>query len=374
MLATALNNDHGLSIYLRWSAIRVGNAPIPITPGVEPVRALHVVTTENESHRAKKKLEQIYHMHRTTFPLGIRLRFVPNKVSPKGIVKIKRCRYEQSVWLANIEHERYNGIELLDTKSRNLTSLREQLMKIPSSSGEHSLFFCVNQHWNNPSSVVFTFRKEDREEARYMIPAVYTFVTKSTQNRDYDKYFNNLARLHAKEFSWDAATKSITHKDDDRIPEAATAADIIFFGLEKLMIYDEDATTNSEIGKIDNTASSVQTFTSGTTINKPTGKFDDASTIASVNSIDTYINDANQVSIVNVHEIKRDIAKLTNSVTLLNVATKARENETKQILDKIEQVMNKNTTTQITDSNTTDPSTQPTTTPRTDTPSPRNCL
>ena len=274
-------------------------------------------------------------MQRTSFPLGIRLRLVPNKVSPKGIIKIKRSRYEQSVWLANIEHERYNGIELLDTKSKELTTLREQLMKIPSSKGDHSLFFSVNQHYKYTSSFVFTFRTEDSEEARYMIPAIYTYVTKSTKNKEYDKYFNDIARLHAKEFSWDEDSKTIINRDDDKIPEAATAADIIFFGLDKLMNYDEDSAKGATT-TIDITNSSVVTYTTGKTENQLTGKFDDASTIASVNTFDSDTEDNDHTtSATGVHALKKDIIKLTNAVTLLNVNVKARDNQTQEILGKM---------------------------------------
>jgi hypothetical protein len=169
-----------------------------------------------------------------------------------------------------------------------------------------------------------------------MIPVIYTYVTKSTNNKEYDKkYFNDSGRLHAKDFYWDEDNKTIVHRDDDRIPDEAAAADIIFFGLDKLMKYDEESGVEATT-TIDITNSSVQTFTTGKNEHQLTGKFDDASTIASVNTLDSGNDDDDlNPSASDVKGLKKDIVKLTNAVTLLNVHVKSRDNEAKELLGKM---------------------------------------
>lgn len=254
--------------------------------------------------------------------------------------KHKKCRMEQKGWLRCLEHARYDGIELLDSRSGSLTSLREQIMKIKAPNGINSLFVSVNQQWNNPELVVFSFRKQDSNEAQKMIPALRTYITKSTKIKEYGNYFNDIGKMHSKNFDWDEETKSIINRSDKFIPEAATAADIVFWGLEEYIDYNEDdeqlshtSTATAETQGIDNTTSSVNTFTSGTSTKKFTGRFDDASTIASVSSTDTETSDQHKIP-SNIHTIQREIVKLTNSITLLNVNAKARDEESKQLFQK----------------------------------------
>ncbi len=101
------------------------------------------------------------------------------------------------------------------------------------------------------------------------------------------------------------------------------------------MKYDEESVVEATT-TIDITNSSVQTFTTGKTQNQLTGKFDDASTIASIDTLDSLNNDDDHNSPASeVKGLKKDIVKLTNAVTLLNVHVKSHDNEAKELLGKM---------------------------------------
>jgi hypothetical protein len=72
VLASALNRDYGLQIYFRWSIIKIGT--IYKNPD-DHVRVLHVITTPEEADRTASLFDKLYHPDRTSFPLGIKLRF-----------------------------------------------------------------------------------------------------------------------------------------------------------------------------------------------------------------------------------------------------------------------------------------------------------
>ena len=347
-LATVLQKDYGISVGLRWSVIRTGRFAVSEDAAV---RALHVITTAapEEQERVSNKLKNIYHTIRTSFPLGIRLRFI---ATPKGldyslINKIKRCRRDQNKCINNLEHERYDGIDQLDSKSGDLTTLREQIMKIKSpANNDQSLFVSVNQQFNNPDKVVFSFRKRDADTARAMIPALHIYIINSTQNKGYGQYFNRIAKLHSKNFSWDEDNKNIITKADSLIPDETIDTDLIFWGLDEVLdsievdnTTQDDRTINTSNTNIDNMSCSVKTFTTGKNSQQITGKFDDASTIASANSTDTEGSlTTNTVphTISTISNLKRELTKLTNSVTLLKVNDKTRADESKSILGKLE--------------------------------------
>jgi hypothetical protein len=349
-LSRVLLNDHGIEVALRWSAIRVGKSTV--TPE-STVRALHVITAPHpdEQDRITKKLVQIYHIKRTSFPLGIRLRFVgtPTGMDYSLINKIKQCRADQLKGINNLEHERYNGIDRLDVKMGNLTTLREQIMMIKAPANpQQSLFVSVNQQYNNHEKVVFSFRKRDAQDARSMIPAIRTYVINSTKNKDYGQYFNKLAKIHSRNFSWDDQQQTVTIKSNTLVPDEAIAEDIIFWGLDILDTPPEDpnnANANTDDDtiltsntKIDNMSSSVKTFTTGQSSQNITGRFDDASTIASVNSSNTETSiDSNMVP-NEIITLRRELTKLTNSVTLLKVNDQTRAEESKTILGKMEHI------------------------------------
>ena len=173
-----------------------------------------------------------------------------------------------------------------------------------------------------------------------MIPGIRTYVLNATKNKEYGQYFNRLAKIHSQNFSWDDQKQAVILKSDALISNDAIEKDIIFWGLENVtsdLATDHDNQTITTANtNIDNMISSVKTFTTGHTSKKQTGQFDDASTIASVNSTDTDASDSQETMVPSSVTIRRELVKLTNSITLLKVNDKTRSDESKTILGKLE--------------------------------------
>ena len=155
MLAAAINRDYSLEIYLRWSLIS-GDSE---SKEENQVKALHIVASSNGRQRAIKYFRDLYHTKRSTFPLGMRMRFIPmpNAVSASRLQEIKKCKSQQRGWLQSIDHEVSEDIEHLDISMDDMPSLRQMISKMKSDTDDAPLYVGINFQWNSNSPTIFTF-------------------------------------------------------------------------------------------------------------------------------------------------------------------------------------------------------------------------
>jgi hypothetical protein len=132
LLSEVLKNDHNLEVTFRYQVITTGQGPIPEE---QKVRALYVITSQQEYEQKRKELYKIYHPTTKKFPLALQLRFIPWVFRPTvtKLTQLLALRRRQAVFLKMAIQVPSWEIVSLDTKPNPATpSLREYVMGVVS--------------------------------------------------------------------------------------------------------------------------------------------------------------------------------------------------------------------------------------------------
>jgi hypothetical protein len=296
-------------------------------------RALHVVTNPNCQIAATKIFRRIYDATKQQhFPLGIRMRFIPmaSAVSHGKIYDLKKCRLQQRGWLNSIEHTTYDGIELLDTSSQKMPTLRNMIMKLKSKSDGNPLFISVNTQWNNNEKTIFTFRRKLANEARPRIPTLLTYLIHTTKYKNCNVYFTQSAQNEAQQNVWGESTKEVVRAADQYVPSDAINEDIILLGLQDYISYNDPTVQDTERSEniyLGTETSSVNSFTSGNTNQRTTSKFYDTSTVGSKESDIQTSTASTQHATSDYQALRQDIAQMNKNLTILDANSKSKQND-----------------------------------------------
>jgi hypothetical protein len=71
-LAKTINKNYKLQINFRWTTVYSGDIE-----NNNPVKASHVISSSESQIEAKNQFNNIYHLGKTTFPMGMRMGFIP---------------------------------------------------------------------------------------------------------------------------------------------------------------------------------------------------------------------------------------------------------------------------------------------------------
>jgi hypothetical protein len=328
VLSNFINKKYNLQISFRWTTINSGQ-----NSNNKEVKALHVVSAFKSQITAKKEFNMIYHVTKTTFPLGMRMRFVPilSKAGPNIIERVKRCRLDQKGWLSCLDNRYTTDITMLDTSLHQCPSLRELLMKLKSKKDNRKLFMGINKQWNSMDRYIFTFRKEVKEEAINRINTLYLYLKSTTGYPYLHKYFSDSAIETSQEQVWDSTLKEVIQSSDLNFQLEAIDKDIEHMGIQDFISYvDEDKNEDSHamnvyLGK---ESSSVTTFASN--------KDDDLKSIGTNETEKTVLNDTKIVtSTDNDTNNKKDINQLFRSVAVIDANVKQGFNNNEEIIGRL---------------------------------------
>lgn len=211
-LAHVLANDHDLHLYFRYSKIYLGRGE-KFGPD-EGVKALIAVCESKDYRDYSKVLKVIYHQSSKDFPLGIKLRFMPQTTNEdEDILLLQQLfRAQQEQWLTTLNIAFSSDIRLLDASIQSRKTLRNHIMNM-----KHSdlspLFVCVDSQWNNGSRFIFTFIESHEQEAKRMVNTLAAYLIKK-KGEDVIPYFTTDAIEFAKTLHWDEKRQYFMTEDE----------------------------------------------------------------------------------------------------------------------------------------------------------------
>jgi hypothetical protein len=164
----------GLQVEIRSHAVRIEQQEK--IKQEDMVKALNVYGDYNRMATIRSVLMKIYKEgNKKGFPLGIKMRFVPNIADPRYPVtsgtksNIKILRGKQKSFLKNIRKQKSHTIQGLDFYIEEVkATLRQVIMGMRSSEDEDKTLF-ISAEDDGGTRVTFTFHKRFEDEARHMV-------------------------------------------------------------------------------------------------------------------------------------------------------------------------------------------------------------
>jgi hypothetical protein len=214
LLAEQLSYLLGIPVGLQWRMIFTERPPEGITEK-DKVRAIHFEVEDNDVPYAKKALAELYHHNKLEgFPLGIRLRFVPDfqRVTySQDKDKIRELIGMQQTFQDKIGHTASSDIWSIDAKLPDGRSLREYMMNMKVDNElSKPLFVAINP---DPKGLQYLFFPQFRDEATSTLMHLLVRLRSEypeARKTSLDKLFDRNARERADETKWDPVTKKAT--------------------------------------------------------------------------------------------------------------------------------------------------------------------
>ena len=144
------------------------------------IRALHLECSSEHHRQAKITLSNMYHYSATVFPLGIRMRWVPEIASLQGqndsIKKATLLRGRQSQFKAMMQMCVNDEITIMDVVDKDRSkSLRDVIMEIVHPITGVLLFHSVSKMWNS-SKYMFHYIPANADMAAMIAKGLIPFL------------------------------------------------------------------------------------------------------------------------------------------------------------------------------------------------------
>ena len=202
-LAKAIKKSDGKTeVGLRQMRIRTS-----VNGKASPIRALGIECDAKHETQTKDQLIKLYQSSNTTWPLGIKLRFMRDPrflCGAEAVAKTTHLLGKHDRFQNGICIRRNSDIMELDFKnSTHKKSLREILMSIKSiKRPSNGLFHSIDPLWNNPDTHVFTFLPDFMEQAENVISQMIPYLAHI--EGDYTRsFFSSEALSRAEGCTWD---------------------------------------------------------------------------------------------------------------------------------------------------------------------------
>jgi len=243
-LSQAIWEFTGVQVAIRFRAIADGtkkdyNAkPDPKAPKPPPpVKALHIEIDKRNQGGSRSRIEALYSSKATTFPLGIKMRFVRDHhllTNSQAKAKAECLRAHQERFLNQMETCITWEISTLDLEDRSTeATLRQLIMNIPDPANPASrLFHSVNKMFNQKGTI-FRFHPSRSQNARDVVAGLCVYIKGLWQgvidDRKFNKFFTDTALDRAKDAWWDPSQKCVvTRADEEMASILQTDKDLIF--------------------------------------------------------------------------------------------------------------------------------------------------
>lgn len=200
---------------MRGIPIEIRTQPIRLTaqgkiPNEEQVKACHLHTEFDAVAKCRRAMNEIYGSRTTTgFPLGKKMRFVPNVADSRFPCtmqtrsNVKAMLAKQKRFLKKTKTSTNWSIRGLDYMVEEIGfTLRQALMGIRSASdNDRNLFISVDEY-SNSTNVAFVFHEELEEEAHSVIPLLSVIMEAKYGPRIWN-WFTDDAKDQTAGFYWD---------------------------------------------------------------------------------------------------------------------------------------------------------------------------
>ena len=200
-LAHVLANDDDLHLFFRYSKIYLGKGEkFALNEGV---KAIFAVCDAKDFEFYSTALKIIYHRSVTHFPLGIKLRFMPQVMNADEdlLITQQKFRAQQEQFLASIVTASSMDIRLLDASVGGKKTLRNVIMNLTHPNGIQ-MFLSVDTQWNNTARHIFAFTKNHEKNAIRMVNTLPAYLNRLKQ-QDVLPYFTIEAIEKSSKLQWD---------------------------------------------------------------------------------------------------------------------------------------------------------------------------
>ena len=254
-LKTTIEEIIGEPISLRWMRISDGSYAKGRDYSKDP-RALHVECARQHSPTVQKELQKLYNSKAKSFPLHIRMRFVP-QIQQLLDLQSKRKAHQlanrQMGWTTQCQMlSRDDIIEIDRPIDETNTTLRDVIMAIKNINNEN-IFSSIDRKWNG-QGFNFSFHPKFAEEGPITIRGLYPRIFYSHGER-VNKFFSPSAVIQGQQMKYDPNTHSVTSEADETINDLMEADPDMEFTV------DEEKESNKMIfEKVRNDDDSVSTF------------------------------------------------------------------------------------------------------------------
>ena len=221
---------YGTKVGLRYMAINTGRRG-KYNPDVQLPKAIHIEVAEGQAARVSTMLNDDYSSAQTTFPMGTKMRFVPDlnqlmnfqtraksiQLSNRQMAFEEKLGYAMSWEIADL----HSPIPSLGNQC-----LAEFITSIPSKSAPHLMIFHSVATGYQAGTTAFSFIPQLEEEARTMVAALLPYL-RSQHGDVMFKYFTSVAGDRALSCTWDPETNQVISPGDIAV-DAATVLDAEF--------------------------------------------------------------------------------------------------------------------------------------------------
>ena len=247
--------SHSFPIALVFSAVKDGTAYDQNRKDLP--KALHIDCPKDQIHNTQKLLSHTYGRSSTSFPLGIRMRYV--KVHERDIQShlrqdILKLRSKQDWFLHSIAHGTSWEFTTIDNMSKSdKFNLRQTLMQLKTKDEKAYLFLGINYD-EKESGYTFTFAKKFENDARDMIAQLGPYLIHK-HNQTVVRYMTADAGTRALENPWDPELgRAVTDLDKDHAAfhNECNNMDWLTAPVYKNMTIDASVITNTSASTITN--------------------------------------------------------------------------------------------------------------------------
>ena len=229
-LAHVLANDDDLHLFFRFSKIYIGKGEKFAFD--EGVKAVFAVCDAKDFDFYSTALKIIYHHSVKKFPLGIKLRFMPQVMNADEdlLITQQKFRAQQEKFLASIVTASSMDIRLLDASVENKKTLRNVIMNLTHPNGIQ-MFLSVDSQWNNTARHIFAFTKNHEKNAIRMVNTLPAYLTRLKQ-QDVLPYFTVESIEKSKKLKWDENRQWFMTSDEIYYADMDMFQDAMNFGLD----------------------------------------------------------------------------------------------------------------------------------------------
>ena len=258
----ALTTQLGIDIGDRWRTIALPKAGSARKEHL--AKALHFEVDVSHRVQATRGLRKIYGSQSLSFPLSVKLRFVPVSSATMNLKtreKAESFRLRQLQFCTHMVAMRSWEILSLDTlDSSGLPTIRERINTLPSTTMPGiDLFHTIDRSFQE-GAVVFTFHPDREEEARAMVIGLIPYLkwqattglghlsraeTDSLHSKYVYRYFSQEAidRSHGAVWNTDTnCVESPNNREVDALDEVDPGFDLSSF----VTVNTDDATVNAD--------------------------------------------------------------------------------------------------------------------------------
>ena len=224
-LQETLTQAIGEQVSVRWMRINDGSGWVKGRDTSQDPRALHIECDAHLSNKIELSIKTIYGTSSNTFPLHVRMRFVPafSKLVDMGsISKFRVLTNRQDLWSKQHVAKSRDDIVEIDRvcKDQDMT-LRDMIMSIKSQENDTPVFASIDKKWRG-TGYNFSFHPSKSMEALMVLKGLFPRLAYEFGEENIKPFFTSKAIIIGRQMKYDPNKKTVTTLADEAIDDLAS--------------------------------------------------------------------------------------------------------------------------------------------------------